>query len=46
MDFFEGSLFSLIFKLNSEGKSVSDTKTGKDLVLLWIPWRAHAQSST
>ena len=47
MDFFEGLLFSLIFKLNSGGKLVRDTKVGKyNFVLVWIPWKAHPQSNS
>lgn len=46
MDFFEGLLFSLIFKLNSEGKWVRDTKAGKGFVLVWIPWKVQPQSNT
>ena len=42
MDFFEGLLFSLIFKLNSGGKLVRDIKVGKDyFVLVWIPWKTQ-----
>lgn len=46
MGFFEGLLFSLIFKLNYGGKLVRDTKVGKDFVLVWIPWKAQPQSNT
>ena len=32
---------TMLLKANSEGKRASDIKMEKDLVLIWIPWKAH-----